>query len=284
MPLRFVLLIAAFTFSTIAVGQNISGTWVGNYSRTLFIKSIQKLVVEIDIEHDSIVTGASHLYYEHNQYEHYTIKGKYHKKDSTITFLEDSIIAIKLGFSGKTCLGIYKMKLHITDSSMKFKGRWTDKSHALFHCLPSGVWFEKKLPKKHTSTTTEKHDPVQPKEDKKLTRTTDIQSLIEVTDREKDSIKVDIYDNGQIDNDSVSVYYNDVIVIHKKMISLTPLTFYISLNKQNPLSKIKLIAESVGSLPPCTALMIVTTKKKRYEVNLSSNFSKNAAIELFLKE
>ena len=40
----------------------------------------------------------------------------------------------------------------------------------------------------------------------------------------------------------------------------------------------------MGSIPPCTALMIIYIQNKRYEVYLSSNFEKNAVVEFFLKE
>jgi hypothetical protein len=116
-------------------------------------------------------------------------------------------------------------------------------------------------------------------------RETDVQSLIEVAPADKDSIKVDVYDNGEIDGDSVSVYEEQVQRINKRMITAKPITFYISLDKNiNPIAHLRLVAESLGAIPPCTALMIVTTKSKRYEVRLSSNFNKNATVELFLKE
>jgi hypothetical protein len=116
-------------------------------------------------------------------------------------------------------------------------------------------------------------------------RETDVQSLIEIARTEKDSIKVEVYDNGEIDGDSVSVYQEEIQRINKKMITAKPITFYVSLNKNiNPIAHLRLVAESLGSIPPCTALMIVTTKSKRYEVRLSSNFNKNATVELFLKE
>jgi hypothetical protein len=116
-------------------------------------------------------------------------------------------------------------------------------------------------------------------------RETDVQSLIEIAPKDKDSIRIDIYDNGDIDGDIVSVYQDNNLIVNKKTITANALTFYVSLNKKvNPISHLRLVAESLGSIPPCTAVMIVTTKSKRYEVRLSSNFNKNAAVELFLKE
>jgi hypothetical protein len=116
-------------------------------------------------------------------------------------------------------------------------------------------------------------------------RETDVQSLLEIDIADKDSIKVEVYDNGDIDGDSVSVYEESEVRINKKMITAKPITFYVSLDKNStPILHLRLVAESLGAIPPCTALMIVTTKSKRYEVRLSSNFKKNATLELFLKE
>jgi hypothetical protein len=115
-------------------------------------------------------------------------------------------------------------------------------------------------------------------------RETDVQSLLEIAAKDEDSIRVDVYDNGDIDGDSVSVYQDNIQQIYKRLITAKPITFYVSLNKANPISHLRLVAENLGTIPPCTALMIVTTKSKRYEVRLSSNFSKNATVELFLKE
>ena len=116
-------------------------------------------------------------------------------------------------------------------------------------------------------------------------RETDVQRLLEIAPADKDSIKVEVYDNGDIDGDTVSVYYGEEMIIDRKMITAKPLTFYVSLHKKtNPISHLRLVAESLGSIPPCTALMIVTTRSQRYEVRLSSSFKKNATVELFLKE
>jgi hypothetical protein len=265
-----------FFFNISVFSQNISGTWEGNYGGSVFMANPQKLVVEIFLFNDSLISGASHLYYGKNKYEHYTIKGKYSKKDSTIIFTEDSTIAIKLGFMSSNCLGIYKMKLITNDSLFRFEGRWKDKSSSIFKCKSSTVWLAKKI--------NNLKEPIITKQEKIYNRAIDIQSLIEIKKQDADSIKVEIYDNGEIDNDTITVYYNDSLVISKKMISIQPIIFYINLTAEQPIGKIKLVAESVGTIPPCTALMIITAKKKRHEINLKSDFYKNGVVELFLKE
>jgi len=287
--MKYIFTCFLLLFTSLVFGQDIQGVWEGNYGWTFMVTRPQKLVVELQLYNDSLLTGASHLYYGHNKYEHYKLKGVMHK-DSTVSFLEDSTISVRLGWGVDNCLGWYKMKFTIiTDTLLRLEGRWKDKNRGLFHCPSSSVWLVKRIPKVDTiqpapAVARDTAKEIALLDAKKLQRATDIQSLLEVTPDEKDSIKIEVYDNGVIDNDSVSVYYDDQPLIRNQMISLKPITFYVSLDKGTPIRKIKMTAESMGSIPPCTAVMIVTTKRKRYEVNLSSDFSKNATIELFLKE
>ena len=269
--------ITAILFITnTSAAQDISGVWTGNYEKHAFASSPEKLVAEIFIYNDSLITGASHLYYKNNTYEHYKINGVVRKKDGIIYFSEDSTIVVKLGFLEENCLGNYTMKLINTDTSLKLKGKWEDNSMSLFRCSSSDVWLQKKIISSVKQTT--------PGKTENLERRSDIQSLVEINEAEKDSIEIAVYDNGVIDNDSVSLYLNDSVLINKQVISNKPIILRISLDGKKPLSKLILAAESLGSIPPCTALMFITTKKKRYEVNLSSNFSSNGVVELFLKE
>ena len=98
--------------------------------------------------------------------------------------------------------------------------------------------------------------------DKNLKRRSDIQSLIEISSAEKDSIEIALYDNGIVDNDTASLYLNDSLLLYKQMVSANPVLLYISLDKKNPLSKLKLVAENLGSIPPCTAFMVIKTDRK----------------------
>lgn len=258
-----------------ADGQDITGTWTGNYRVFLGLMQPQKVVVELFLHDDTVLTGASHLYYKNNQYEHYTLVGKFNPADSSFYFREDSTLAVDVGFGG-TCLGNYTMELKKSDTVWRLDGRWRPNGGfwGSGGCPASGVWLEKPVPRQ----------PKPKVRDKNLDRASDIQSLIELSDAERDSIKIEVLDNAEIDGDVVSIYFNDSNVVQKQRISATPNTFYLSLSKDLPVCKIHMIAESVGSLPPCTAQMIVTTKEHRYEVMLSSSYSSNAVVELFLKE
>jgi hypothetical protein len=275
--MRFGLLLVLTHLASLLQAQNISGTWIGNYKPSFFSVTPEKLVVELFLYNDSLITGASHLYYKHGQYEHYKVYGIFRKKESIVYFSEDSTIAVKLGLMDENCLGNYTMKLTSYDDLLELTGRWEDNSNTLFHCPPTGVWLEKK-----SAQSNQEAKPVQ--KNQELERTSDIQSLVEISAAEKDSILIELYDNGIVDNDSASVYLDDSLLLYKQFVSSKPVFVYISLDKHKPISKLKLIAENLGSIPPCTVLMRIKTKKKTYEINLSSNFSSNGTVEFFLKE
>ncbi len=101
---------------------------------------------------------------------------------------------------------------------------------------------------------------------------------------EIDSVKCALYDNGEIDNDTASVYLNDSLIIEKQRLSAQPIEFYLSFDKTKRIQKIKLFADNLGSIPPNTALLIITTRNNRYLITLSSNYSQNGSVEFFLRE
>lgn len=301
--------------------SSIVGVWEGKFLSSGTSLGEPKLVVEIYNFKDSIFTGVTHLYYEGDKYEHYKMIGLYNKRDSLLVFEEASTIAVDLGGIGN-CLGTYITSLQKQGNDLVQYGMW--RSNIRGCSFDTRIWLKKKVEEIKKEVPPVKEKAVAPKPAPALhtvkgkmtapvittapviapvktepviktvtevipakiaQRETDIQSLLEIAPADKDSIKVEVYDNGEIDGDSVSVYVDQVQRVNKKMISLKPITFYVSLDKKlNPISHLRLVAESLGSIPPCTALMIVTTKSKRYEVHLSSNFNKNATVELFLKE
>ncbi|HTN46776.1 MAG TPA: hypothetical protein VL098_10555 [Flavipsychrobacter sp.] len=251
----------------------LDGTWEGNYSKTFLMTQPRKIVVNIDVKDDTVVTGTSHLYYNNDHYEHYAVNGLYNPEDSTIYFSEDSTIAVNLGAFASNCLGDYNMKLKVTDSLFSFKGKWSDNSSSFLGCPTTGVWLVKPIKKNRAL----------PK-DQNLQRKEAVQKLIELDAGERDSIKIELMDNAEIDGDVVSVYVNDSAVLYKQRLAAQPLIFYVSIPAGMSIYNLKMAAESMGSIAPCTAAMTVSTKKHRYTLYLSSSMNSNSVVQFFLKE
>jgi hypothetical protein len=98
------------------------------------------------------------------------------------------------------------------------------------------------------------------------------------------SIKIEIYDNGQIDGDIVSIYLNEKQLVASKMLTAQPISLQIEIDEKEAVYDLIMFAESLGSIPPNTALMIVTTPTQRYEINISSNEQTSGAIRFKVKK
>ena len=92
-------------------------------------------------------------------------------------------------------------------------------------------------------------------------------------------IKLNIYDNGTIDGDTISIYYNGKPILKNKGLTANPLVVEVELDENIALHSIVLFAENLGSISPNTALVIFTTSDgKRYELYSSATLQQNAAI------
>ncbi len=95
-------------------------------------------------------------------------------------------------------------------------------------------------------------------------------------------ITVDVYDDGDIDNDIVSVFYNGIQVIIKKSLSTNPLSLTLTVEPGKS-NELVLFAENLGNIPPNTALMIINDGPNRHEVRLSADMKNNAEVKFELK-
>jgi hypothetical protein len=107
--------------------------------------------------------------------------------------------------------------------------------------------------------------------------------IIKTIDVTGPSIKIEIYDNGQVDGDTVSIFMNGVLLIPAKMLTAKPITINIDVNEKEDVYDIVMFAESMGTIPPNTALMVVTTSTKRYEINITSTEQTSGSIRLRIK-
>ena len=114
-----------------------------------------------------------------------------------------------------------------------------------------------------------------------ITRTNLLVKQIETEARE---IRIDLYDNGEIDGDTVSIYHNNVLLKADARLTQKPTTMHITVDEAHPHHELIMVAENLGSIPPNTSLMVITAGTKRYQVFISSNEQKNAKVIFDLKE
>ena len=92
------------------------------------------------------------------------------------------------------------------------------------------------------------------------------------------TILLKIYDNAEIDGDTVSIIHNGELVLSHQLLTDKAIELTIHLDEKRPLHKITLLAENLGSIPPNTALVIVMAGNKRYELFSTATLEENAVL------
>jgi hypothetical protein len=97
---------------------------------------------------------------------------------------------------------------------------------------------------------------------------------------DSDTLSVDFYDNGEVDGDSISIFYNNKLIAFNRLLSTKAVHFNVGLDTTRDINEISMFADNLGSIPPNTALMVVIDGKKRYEISMSSNLQQNATLRI----
>lgn len=107
--------------------------------------------------------------------------------------------------------------------------------------------------------------------------------IVQKITTEEAELNIELYDNGEIDGDTVSIYHNNQLVINHAGISSKPVSLKLKVDKEHPHHELIMVADNLGRIPPNTSLMIITAGKKRYEIFISSSDQKNAKILIDLQ-
>ncbi|MBM3412562.1 MAG: hypothetical protein FJY19_04185 [Bacteroidetes bacterium] len=102
--------------------------------------------------------------------------------------------------------------------------------------------------------------------------------LVQVVTVKNPHVQISLFDNGEIDGDTVTVYLNNKLVLNKKRLSTIPLTVNLVLEQDNKIQELTIVAENLGVIPPNTALMIVEAGGEQFRIMLASSEQKNAVV------
>ncbi len=96
-----------------------------------------------------------------------------------------------------------------------------------------------------------------------------------------DSLTLTLYDNGEVDGDTVSILLNGKVIMPRVGLTTNAIkkTIYITPDLGDSLQLI-MYAENLGSIPPNTGLLILQDGDDRYEIRFAGDMQKNSAIIL----
>ena len=282
--------------------QQLSGIWSGKISRsTSSYRGVEDIEIQLD-QSGKYLSGCSIAYKDTDRFVVYGLYGVKNRKEQIVNINETGTALFILPDQFLPCEKFFTLKYYKIGKTQYLSGKWGGYGKDT-NCFPGEElqvvlqkvkksdekiikYLSKKLteyyhPKQISTDTIERPEPentairkLAPDSvpaDRKL----DIQEILKVKDT---TVRIYVYDNAVVDGDTISVFVDKLPVLIKKQISEKALFFEFTVHDAGKPVEIIMQAENLGSIPPNTALMVVETLNKRYEVRLSSSFEKHAVV------
>ncbi len=100
----------------------------------------------------------------------------------------------------------------------------------------------------------------------------------QVVNFKADSLEISLYDNGEIDGDTVSVFMNGEVLLAKQGLKSKAIKKTIYITQANEEFTLVMFAENLGKYPPNTGLLVVHDGEDVYNLRFSSDLQKSSGI------
>lgn len=262
--------------SSVLSAQDLNGIWRGKLTPEAGgCFPVYYLELQISFV-NNVMTGNAYDYYDKSRFVRLDFTGRYNAATKRMVLIEDKILNSQIPRDCFPCIKTYDLTWSQNGKNEyltgEFKGFGADRKTA---CPPGRIVLERKLVPEF---------PVQIRQNDTLAK---IQQNLQLKPREKEVIqtyqidtshlKIDIYDNAEIDDDTVSVFLNNTLLLYKKRLTDKALTLTVNAFPGQEY-ELMMYADNLGRIPPNTALMVITSGKKRYELRVVSSETKSAVI------
>jgi hypothetical protein len=308
--MKNIVLSALLLSCTPAFSQKIAGLFQG----TLF-NDTTRMVQQYELalsEYRGKITGYSYTTFVMDDVYYYGIRRiKASIKDDKL-IVEDGDILVN-NFPAAPDKGVRRISvipLNGQDSVISLNGRWQTTRTKEFYSVPGSIDLSKTddtshsslmrhlkeldlLPGQQSATAAssrqkpaknEKEIPVRPGPVRisppapvVLAHNQRREEQIRVMEVFSDSLELSFYDNGVVDGDSVSIYLNGQNILQHIRLTATAAKTKIAVPKGKDV-KIALVAESLGTIPPNTGLLVVRDGERSYQLTFSADMQTNASI------
>lgn len=274
--MRLRLFIAALLLQISSFAQDLSGIWRGTLTQEpggCF--PVYHLEIQLNTTGTSL-QGNSYDYYDRNRFVKHHFNGRYNTQTKRMVLIENRVLQVNIPADCVPCTKTYDLTWSASNGKEALTGEWKGFESDSRKICPPG-----KITLYRVPTTEFPVDIDQPEE---LAR---LQDQLKLENREKElvttltfdtsTIRLDIYDNAEIDNDTVSIFLNDRLLLYRQRLTDKPLTLQLQAFPQTSYELV-MYADNLGSIPPNTALLLVTAGRHRQEIRLSSSERKNATV------
>jgi hypothetical protein len=220
----------------------------------------------------SKVTGSSYHYSDTSNYVKEEFIGTFDEKEKILIIDEQKVSIFRIPPDCIPCIKKYTLTYHTDGKEEQLRGSWTGRTMDNKTVCPSGTIVMTRIQK----------PAFKPEMNEELIQRKN--ELVKEIFVDTGTIKLDFYDNGQIDGDTISVFLNNVQVVVSKLLTVKPVTVQFKIDLLKREQEVIMVGENLGSIPPNTALMIINAGDKRYQLYLTSDDRKNALVRFIYQE
>lgn len=302
------LIILFLLFSFNSFSQSVFGYWYGN-ANVITNRSANNYLVELVLQPEKNYVSGILNYYFKNTYRSIKVKGNYNATSRQLSLYEIPVVYhASISNFEVYCTMNFQATLRVSKLSSNLIGSFISLPDYKYTCP------DIKFNLTHNSDISKKDSVLQAisefKENYQVWEPTYSDTVVavniiprkvinyvveqEYTKRENvvvqeievesDSLRVDVYDNGEIDGDIISVFYNQQLIMHNQKLTHKSIHIDLVLDTTREVNEVTMFAENLGLIAPNTALMVVHDGKKQYNIRLSSSLQKNATIRIRRKK
>jgi hypothetical protein len=247
------------TLGLVAAAQNLNGVWRGILTQGpggCF--RVYNIELNIHITGTKI-SGASYHYSDFTNYVKEEFAGDYNTAEKSLSIKELRVLTFHVPSDCIPCIKQYTLAYELKDNKEYLSGDWggvTMNNNAT--CPPGRITLSR-------------------------VAESDFNHIKEIK-VDLGIIRLDFYDNAQIDGDTISVLLNNQPLVTKQRLTAKPISLEIRVDLSHPEQEITMVGENMGEIPPNTALLIITAGKKRYQLYLASTERKNAQVRFIYEK
>jgi hypothetical protein len=251
---RFFLSVSLILLFFSGSAQDISGFWKGTLTIPggCFPQNYIELQLTVTGEK---VKGDSYHYLDQNNFIKKKCSGTYIPGSKTIIVQEEMVTEQKIPEFCGICIKKYVFVYRLEGNQETLNGGWTGtilESGTV--CTPGTII----LSRIKESFFKEEH--------------------VKEIKVDTGSIRLEFYDNGQIDGDSITILVNKKVAVSGQVLGIKPIGMDVHIDLDNKMQEVEMVAENLGSIPPNTALLVIKSGTQQHRLYLTSTEIKSAKV------
>ena len=304
---RFLLLILLFS-SIYANSQSVFGYWYGN-ANVKTNSSANNYLVEMVLQPEKNYVKGILNYYFKNTYRSVKVQGNYNASTRQLSLYNVPVIyhgsisnfEVDCEMNMQATLRVSQLTSNLVGSFRSLPDYTYTCPEIVFDLVMNADISKKDSVLKAISEYKENYQVWQPQIEDTLISVTVVprkvinyvveesykkrdKEIVNEIEVESDSLRIDVYDNGEVDGDIISVFYNEGLILNSQKLTHKSIRIDVVLDSTKEYNEVSMYAENLGLIPPNTALMIVNDGKNKFNIRLSSNLEKNATIRIKKKK